>query len=44
MLNLSLNELKKIEKMRRIKGYRSMSKENLLSALESAETISIMLE
>ena len=38
MLNLSLNELKKIEKMRRIKGYRSMSKENLLSALESADS------
>ena len=33
MLNLSLNELKQIAKMRRIKGYKSMSKEKLLSAL-----------
>ena len=33
MPNLSLNELNKIAKMRRIKGYKSMSKESLLSAL-----------
>ena len=41
MLNLSLNELKPIANMRRIKDYKSMSKERLLSALcksESAET------
>ena len=38
MLNLSLNELKQIAKMRRIKGYKSMSKEKLLSALESADS------
>ena len=36
MLNLSPNELKQIAKMRHIKGYKSMSKEKLLSALESA--------
>ena len=33
MLNLSLNELKQIAKMRRIKGYNNMSKERLLSVL-----------
>ena len=33
MLNMSLNELKLIEKSRRIKGYESMRKERLLSAL-----------
>ena len=41
MLNLSLNELKPIAKIRRIKGYKSMSKERLLRALcksESAES------
>ena len=38
MLNLSLNELKQIAKMRRITGYKRMSKERLLSVLcESAE-------
>ena len=36
MLNLSLNELKQIAKMRRINGYKSMSKEKLSSALKSA--------
>ena len=36
MLNLSLNELKQIAKMRRIKGYKSMSKEKLLSALDES--------
>ena len=36
MLNLSLNELKQIAKMRRIKGYKSMSKEKLLSALDKS--------
>ena len=41
MLNLSLTELKPIAKIRRIKGYKSMSKERLLRALcksESAES------
>ena len=39
MLNLSLNELKQIAKMRRIIGYKRMSKERLLSVLrESAES------
>ena len=32
MLNLSLNELKQIAKMRHIKGYKSMFKEKLLRA------------
>ena len=36
MINLSLNKLKQITKMRGIKGYKSMSKEKLLSALKSA--------
>ena len=38
MPNLSLNELKQIAKMRRIKGYKSMSKERLLSALDESES------
>ena len=41
MLNLSLNELKQIAKMRRVKGYNNMSKERLLSVLcesKSAES------
>ena len=33
MLNLSLNELKLVGKSRDIKGYKSMFKERLLSAL-----------
>ena len=37
MLNLSLNELKQIVKMRRIKGYRSTSKERLLNAFHESE-------
>ena len=42
MLNLSLNELKQIAKMGRIKGYKNMSKEKLLNALdESASTKSL---
>ena len=36
MLNLSLNELMQIAKMRVIKGYKSMSKEKLLSALDKS--------
>ena len=37
MLNLSLNELKQIAKMRRTKGYESMSKEGL-SALDESKS------
>ena len=38
MVNLSLNELKQIEKIKRIKGYKIMSKEKLLSALRESES------
>ena len=38
MPNLSLNELKQIAKMRRIKGYKNMSKERLLNALDESES------
>ena len=38
MSNLTLNELKKIAKMRRIKNYKNMSKETLLSALDESES------
>ena len=38
MLNLSLNELKQITKMRRITGYKNMSKERLLSVLDESES------
>ena len=38
MLNLSLNELKPTAKMRRIKGYKNMSKERLLNALDESES------
>ena len=41
MLNLSLNELKQIAKMRRIKGYNNMSKERLLSILSEPESAKI---
>ena len=41
MLNLSLNESKQIAKMRRIKGYKSMSKEKLLNTLDASECNSI---
>ena len=41
MPNLSLNELKQIAKMRRIKNYKNMSKEKLLSALDESERNSI---
>ena len=37
MPNLSLNELKQVAKMRRIKGYQSMSKKRLLNALDESE-------
>ena len=39
MLNLSLNELKLVAKKRGIKGYKSMSKERLLSALSESESV-----
>ena len=38
MLNLSLNELKLVAKLRGIKGYKRMSKEKLLSALSESES------
>ena len=38
MLNLSLNELKQIAKMGRIKNYKNMSKERLLSDLDESES------
>ena len=41
MPNLSLDELKQIAEMRRIKGYKSMSKESLLSTLHESERNSI---
>ena len=37
MRNLTLNELKEITKMRRIKGYNNMSKERLLNVLDKSE-------
>ena len=39
MLNLTLNELKEITKMRRIKGYNNMSEERLLSVVDESESI-----
>ena len=39
MLNLSLNELKLIAKSRRIKSYKSMSEERLLSAVYESESV-----
>ena len=38
MLNLSLNILKQIRKMRRSKGYKNMAKERLLSAISESES------
>ena len=38
-LNLSLNKLKLIAKSRGIKGYKSMSKERLLSAFSESELV-----
>ena len=38
MLNLSLNELKQIAKLRCIKGSKNMSKERLLNALDESES------
>ena len=39
MLELSLNKLKLAPNSRGIKGYKSMSKENLLSALDKSDTV-----
>ena len=39
MLNLSLKGLKLVAKSRGIKGYKSMSKERLLSALSESELV-----
>ena len=39
MLNLSLNELKLIAKSRSIKGYKSMSEDRLVSALNASELV-----
>ena len=39
MLNLSLSELKLITKSRGITGYKSISKERLLSALSESESV-----
>ena len=38
MSNLSFNKLKQIEKMRRIKSYKSMSQKTSLSALDESES------
>ena len=38
MPNLSLNKLRQIAKMRLIKGYKFMTKERLLSALNESES------
>ena len=38
MQNLSLNKLRQIAKIRRIKGYNNMSKERLLSVLSESES------
>ena len=39
MEKLSLHELKKIARMRRIRGYRSMSKERLISSISKSEPV-----
>ena len=39
MLNLSLNELKLITRGRGIKGYKSISEDRLLSALNASESV-----
>ena len=39
MLNPSLNELKLVTKSKGIKGYKSMSKERLLSTLSESESV-----
>ena len=44
MLNLSLNELKLIAKIRGIKGYESMSEDKLLSAPNESESVKTITE
>ena len=39
MVNLSLNELETVTKIRGIKGYKSMSEERLLSVLNESESV-----
>ena len=39
MLNLSLNELKVIAKIRRIKFYKSMSEKRLISSINESESV-----
>ena len=39
MVYLSLNKLKKIAKIRRIKAYKSMSEERLLSVLSKSKSV-----
>ena len=39
MPNLTLNELKQIANMRRIKGYNNMSKERLLNVLDESASV-----
>ena len=39
IINLSLNKLKRIVKIRCIKGYKNLSKERLLSALNESELV-----
>ena len=39
MIKLSLNEFKLIAKFRGIKGYKSMSEDELLSSLEESESL-----
>ena len=39
MLNITLNELKQVAKMRRIKGCNNMSKERVLCVLDESESI-----
>ena len=39
MLNLSLNELRLVSKLKGIKGYQTMSKEKLLSILSESESV-----
>ena len=41
MLNLPLNELKLLAKKRKIKGYKNLSEERLLSALGESESAKI---
>ena len=39
MLKLTLNKLKQFEKMREIKGYKSMSEERLISSIKESEPV-----